>query len=590
MRRLAASVTAVAVVVAMAPAAVAAANHPPVAVDDPAIPGCQPFDAWGGATPMVEDITEQAPGFDPGWFVLFGACSPLANDTDADGDALTLELVGQPAHGEAVWYPEGFLAYRADPDFSTPPGDEPGGSWISDEIHYRLWDGTAYSNTASYRYWVAPINDPPTFTPGDDVVTAHLGDGAVSVPWATDISAGPANEIDQDVSFEVTLLDITGVPNMFATPPSIDGDGVLHFTTGSEVGLATVTVQARDDGGLETYGMPSGSMVAPDDTSDEVTFAIVIGEPPPNRDPSAVDDAASVPEGTGGVIDVLGNDSDLDDDALSVTSAGGASHGTTTIVADGIRYVPGTGFVGTDLFIYTVSDGHGGTDEASVAVSVVKDGTAPTVTSATRQLLRQVVPGKVVDVKLAWAATDAGTGVASYQLQERIGEGSWRTVTLPTKLTTSATRAMTVGTTYRYRMRAADVRGNTSAWTTWAAITPKRVEQTSSSVRWGGTWSSVRDTRFSGGSARRTSSSGLKAVLTFSGRDVGWVTMRSTIGGRAQIRVDGTLVATVDVDGAKTGYRRMVWTRRLSSGGSHTLEIRPLGDGRVTVDAFIVLP
>jgi hypothetical protein len=34
----------------------------------------------------------------------------------------------------------------------------------------------------------------------------------------------------------------------------------------------------------------------------------------------------------------------------------------------------------------------------------------------------------------------------------------------------------------------------------------------------------------------------------------------------------------------------MVWTRHLESGGSHTLEIRPLGDGRVTVDAFIILP
>ena len=38
------------------------------------------------------------------------------------------------------------------------------------------------------------------------------------------------------------------------------------------------------------------------------------------------------------------------------------------------------------------------------------------------------------------------------------------------------------------------------------------------------------------------------------------------------------------------GYRRMIFTRHLASGGAHTLEIRPLGDGRVTVDAFVVLP
>jgi hypothetical protein len=590
MHRLATSIVAVALIVATAPVSWAADNHPPVAVDDPAIPGCQPFDAWGGATPMVEDITDQAPGFDPGWYVLFGSCSPLANDTDADGDTLTLELVGQPAHGQAAWYPEGFIAYKADPDFSTRPGDQAGGSWISDEIHYRLWDGTAYSNTASYRYWVAPINDPPTFTPGDDVVTAYLGDGAVSVPWATHVSAGPANEAYQEVTFEITDLDVTGVPNMFATPPSIDADGVLQFTTGSEVGLATVTVRARDDGGLDTYGMPNGSMVPPDDTSDEVTFSIVVTVDPANVAPVAVDDSASVPEGAGRAIDVLANDTDANDDGLSISDVSGATHGATMIGAGGVRYVPAPGYTGADSFSYTVVDGRGGSDEGSVTVSVVEDGAAPTLTATTRELLRQVVPGKVVDVRLGWSASDAGTGVASYQLQERIGDGSWRSVTLPSTQATSVTRSMTTGATYRYRVRATDIRGNTSAWTTWAAITPRRIEQTSASLRWGGSWSSVRDSRFSGGSARRTSSSGRKAVLSFSGRDIGWVTMRSTIGGRAQVRVDGTLVATVDVDGSSTGYRRMVWTRHLESGGSHTLEIRPLGDGRVTVDAFIILP
>ena len=48
--------------------------------------------------------------------------------------------------------------------------------------------------------------------------------------------------------------------------------------------------------------------------------------------------------------------------------------------------------------------------------------------------------------------------------------------------------------------------------------------------------------------------------------------MRSTIGGRAQVRVDGILVATVDVDAAATAYRRLVWTRHLKRGGTHTLE------------------
>ena len=501
MRRLA---TAIAVVLALgtAPVATGADNQPPVAVDDPQIPGCFPMDHWGGAYPLVEDATPQLEGIDPGWNVVFGACSPLANDSDPDGDPLTLELVGQPAHGQAQWLPEGFLLYKPDADFSTLPGDEVGGDWGSDEVAYRVSDGAASSDTASYRFWVAPVNDPPSFTAGDAIVTAFLGDGAVSVPWATDVSAGPANESDQSVSFEITDLDVTGVPNMFAVDPAIDEDGVLHFTTGSEVGLAQVTVRAHDDGGLETWDTPTGWIVPPDDTSDEVTFAIVVADPPP--DPP--------------------------------------------------------------------------------------DDVAPAITATSRALVQQAAPGRIIDVQLTWAASDAGSGIAAYRLQERIGDGAWQNVPLATASARSATRPLTIGTTYRHRVRAIDHAGNASAWTSLAPITPSRIEQTSSAVRWSGTWASASDTRYSGGSARRTSSEGRRAILTFTGQDIGWITMRSTVGGRAQVRVDGILVATVDVDATATAYRRLAWTRHLKRGGTHTLEIRPLGDGRVTVDGFVVLP
>lgn len=110
MRRIA---TAVALVLALgtAPVATGADNQPPIAVDDPAIPGCNSTGGLGGAFLIVEDPTPQVPDIDPGWTGVVGNCSPLANDDDPDGDPLTLELVGQPAHGQAQWLPEGFLLY-----------------------------------------------------------------------------------------------------------------------------------------------------------------------------------------------------------------------------------------------------------------------------------------------------------------------------------------------------------------------------------------------------------------------------------------------------------------------------------------------
>ena len=52
-------------------------------------------------------------------------------------------------------------------------------------------------------------------------------------------------------------------------------------------------------------------------------------------------------------------------------------------------------------------------------------------------------------------------------------------------------------------------------------------------------------------------------------------------------RRDGVKVATVDLR-ATSAFRRIVFRRNLS-GGTHTIQIRPLGGGRVDVDAFVVL-
>ena len=78
-------------------------------------------------------------------------------------------------------------------------------------------------------------------------------------------------------------------------------------------------------------------------------------------------------------------------------------------------------------------------------------------------------------------------------------------------------------------------------------------------------------------------------MFTFSGFAVGWVGRRSPSAGHAQVRIDGVLVATVDLSATSTRYRRIVFRSTLATAGRHTLEIRPVGDGRVDVDAFIVL-
>ncbi|WP_395832310.1 cadherin-like domain-containing protein, partial [Elstera sp.] len=72
------------------------------------------------------------------------------------------------------------------------------------------------------------------------------------------------------------------------------------------------------------------------------------------------------------------NDYDADGDTLSIASAYGASHGTVYASGAGVVYVPQANYYGTDQFIYTVSDGRGGTANAMAYLNIASVNDAPT--------------------------------------------------------------------------------------------------------------------------------------------------------------------------------------------------------------------
>src|SRR6185436_18810235 len=82
----------------------------------------------------------------------------------------------------------------------------------------------------------------------------------------------------------------------------------------------------------------------------------------------------TTPEDTAVEIDLLANDSDADNDPLTLTEVTQPAHGTVTVISSGspgrVRYAPAANYNGTDTFTYTVSDGTGGTDTATVTVTV----------------------------------------------------------------------------------------------------------------------------------------------------------------------------------------------------------------------------
>jgi hypothetical protein len=70
-------------------------------------------------------------------------------------------------------------------------------------------------------------------------------------------------------------------------------------------------------------------------------------------------------------VNVLGNDSDPDNDPLTVTGTSVPANGTAVVNPNNtITYTPATGYSGLDSFTYTISDGNGGTATATVSITV----------------------------------------------------------------------------------------------------------------------------------------------------------------------------------------------------------------------------
>ncbi len=90
-----------------------------------------------------------------------------------------------------------------------------------------------------------------------------------------------------------------------------------------------------------------------------------------NTAPNACNDAATTDYNTAVTVRVLANDYDYNGDWLRVTSVGATNDGAVVLNADGtVTFTPDPGFVGTTTFTYTITDGRGGYDTATVTINV----------------------------------------------------------------------------------------------------------------------------------------------------------------------------------------------------------------------------
>lgn len=91
---------------------------------------------------------------------------------------------------------------------------------------------------------------------------------------------------------------------------------------------------------------------------------------PPNTAPTANPDTAETVSGQAVTIDALANDTDPDDDPLTISAFGQPGNGTLEVVENAFVFTPGAGFTGTVQWDYGISDGRGGGSGSFVTVTV----------------------------------------------------------------------------------------------------------------------------------------------------------------------------------------------------------------------------
>lgn len=129
---------------------------------------------------------------------------------------------------------------------------------------------------------------------------------------------------------------------------------------------------------------------------------------PANAAPVAVDDGYSVVAGNTLTVNgagVLANDADSDGDTRVAALLSGPSSGTLQFNADGsFIYTPAAGFSGTATFGYSINDGWGGSDSATVTITVTN---AAPVVGTTGTALTYVENSGAVAIDQALTLSDA---------------------------------------------------------------------------------------------------------------------------------------------------------------------------------------
>ena len=270
--------------------------------------------------------------------------------------------------------------------------------------------------------------------------TLRIGPGAQEIYIGVDTDAVTGFSFGYDVvdaggNRSASFVQVQLVPEGQPNRPPIARPDVARTRSGAAVTIAVLTNDSDPDGDavrLESIAAQPAFGVATPNADGTITYAadadhsgtdrlkyvvvdafgdrsigdVLIGVLPPGTDnlaPTAADDAYTVVAGGDPIaLDVLTNDWDGDGDALDITRASGNTPITVDEARRNLVYTPPrtiTGDAESHTVVYSISDGHGGTDDANVTIDVVSSLTpAPPV--AVDDVVGPVHPGETIAADL----------------------------------------------------------------------------------------------------------------------------------------------------------------------------------------------
>ena len=254
----------------------------------------------------------------------------LDNDTDLDGDTLSIASFTQGSHG-SVNQDGNTLRYRPAANYNG-----------ADSFEYGISDDNGGTATGIVSITINPVNDLPVAI--DDNV-----------------------EVNEDGTI---LIDV------FVNDYDVDGDTLsttTEYTQGSNGVVSKEGDSLRYDPNADYNGADSFTYDISDGNGGTATATVNVTINPINDQPVALNDTVEVDANGSVVVDVLANDYDIDGDTLTITGVTQGMNGATNVNDERtiIIYTPNAGYTGADSFMYEISDGNGGIATATVNVTVV---------------------------------------------------------------------------------------------------------------------------------------------------------------------------------------------------------------------------